>query len=92
MNLPESQSLNGLQKRGNINCRRINGANYDEKRVLCAIIERDEEWYIAFCPEIPEAIGQGASKDEARESLAEAIALVLRKICRNLSVPDIRRS
>lgn len=42
-----------------------------------AIIERGEEWYIAICPEIPEANGQGKTKDEARESLAEAIALVL---------------
>lgn len=42
-----------------------------------AIIEQDEEWYIAICPEIPEANGQGKTKDEARESLAEAIALVL---------------
>ena len=42
-----------------------------------AIIERDEEWYIAYCPEIPGANGQGKTKDEARESLAEAIALIL---------------
>ena len=42
-----------------------------------AIIERDGEWHIAYCPEIPEANGQGRTKDEARESLAEAIALIL---------------
>lgn len=42
-----------------------------------AIIERNAEWYIAICPEIPEANGQGKTRDEARESLAEAIALVL---------------
>ena len=42
-----------------------------------AIIERDGEWYIAYCPEIPGANGQGKTKDEARESLAEAIALIL---------------
>jgi predicted RNase H-like HicB family nuclease len=42
-----------------------------------AIIERDGEWNIAYCPEIPEANGQGRTKDEARQSLAEAIALVL---------------
>ena len=39
-----------------------------------AIIERDGEWYIAYCPEIPGANGQGSTKDEARQSLAEAIA------------------
>ena len=42
-----------------------------------AIIERDGDWYIAYCPEIPGANGQGKTKDEARESLAEAIALIL---------------
>lgn len=42
-----------------------------------AVIERDEDWYIAYCPEVPGANGQGATKDEAKESLAEAIALIL---------------
>ena len=42
-----------------------------------AIIERDGEWYIAYCVEIPGANGQGATKDEARDSLSEAIALIL---------------
>ena len=42
-----------------------------------AIIERDENWYIAFCPEIPGANGQGKTQAEARGSLAEAIALIL---------------
>ncbi len=42
-----------------------------------AIIERDGAWYIAYCPEIPGANGQGVTKGEARDSLAEAIALIL---------------
>lgn len=42
-----------------------------------AIIERDGEWYIAYCPEIPGANGQGKTKEEARASLADAIALIL---------------
>lgn len=42
-----------------------------------AIIERDGAWYIAYCPEIPGANGQGKTKDEAQNSLAEAIALIL---------------
>jgi len=42
-----------------------------------AIIEKDEEWYIAYCPEIPGANGQGKSLDECRENLAEAISLIL---------------
>ena len=42
-----------------------------------AVIEQDERWYIAYCPEIPGANGQGRTRDEARKSLAEAIALIL---------------
>jgi len=42
-----------------------------------AVLERDEDWWIAYCPEIPGANGQGRTKDEARQSLAEGIALIL---------------
>lgn len=42
-----------------------------------AIIERDGEWYVAYCPEVPGANGQGRTKEEARASLAAAIALIL---------------
>ncbi len=42
-----------------------------------AIIERDGKSFIAYCPEIPGANGQGRTKNEARESLAQAIALIL---------------
>ena len=47
------------------------------KNEFTAIIERDGEWYIAYCPEIPGANGQGRSRAEARRSLAQAIALIL---------------
>lgn len=43
-----------------------------------AILERDGDWYIAYCPEVPGANGQGRSKQEARESLADAIDLIFR--------------
>ena len=42
-----------------------------------AIVEKDGDWYIAYCPEIPGANGQGRTADESRESLAHAIALIL---------------
>jgi predicted RNase H-like HicB family nuclease len=42
-----------------------------------AIFERDGEWYVAYCPEIPGANGQGRTKEEARTSLAAAITLIL---------------
>jgi predicted RNase H-like HicB family nuclease len=42
-----------------------------------AVFERDGEWYVAYSPEIPGANGQGRTKEEARRSLADAIALIL---------------
>jgi predicted RNase H-like HicB family nuclease len=47
------------------------------KAEFTAIIEQDEDWYIAYCPEIPGANGQGRTIEECRASLAEAIALIL---------------
>jgi predicted RNase H-like HicB family nuclease len=47
------------------------------KNEFTAISERDGEWYVAYCPEIPGANGQGRTKDEARENLADAIELIL---------------
>ena len=42
-----------------------------------AVIERDDEWFIAYSPEVPGANGQGRSKQECLQSLADAIALIL---------------
>lgn len=42
-----------------------------------AIIEKDEDWFVAYCAEIPGANGQGRTKEEAKKSLAEAIQLIL---------------
>ena len=43
-----------------------------------AILERDGKWFVAYCPEIPGANGQGKTKREALESLSSAIALILK--------------
>ncbi len=42
-----------------------------------AIVERDGDWFIAYCPEIPGANGQGHTVPEALHSLTEAISLIL---------------
>jgi predicted RNase H-like HicB family nuclease len=47
------------------------------KNEFTAIIERDGEWFIAYCAEIPGANGQGRTKEETRENLAQAIELIL---------------
>lgn len=42
-----------------------------------AVFERDGDWHVAYCPEITGANGQGRTKEEARQNLSEAIALIL---------------
>jgi predicted RNase H-like HicB family nuclease len=44
---------------------------------FAAIIEKDGDWYIAYCPEIPGANGQGRTIEECKKSLASAISLIL---------------
>ncbi len=41
-----------------------------------AIIERGGEWLITYCPEVPGANGQGRTKGECLQNLAEAIDLI----------------
>ena len=43
-------------------------------RQFTAVIERDEDWYVALCPELDIA-SQGKSVEEARQNLIEAIEL-----------------
>ena len=42
-----------------------------------AIVERDGKWFMAYCPEIAGANGQGKTKTECLKSLSEAIDLIL---------------
>jgi predicted RNase H-like HicB family nuclease len=42
-----------------------------------AIVERDDDWFIAYCLEIPGANGQGRTKDECLENLSQAVDLIL---------------
>ena len=42
-----------------------------------AIIEKDEDWYIAYCSEILGANGQGRTIEECKQSLSEAMVLIV---------------
>lgn len=42
-----------------------------------AVVERDDDWYIAYTLEVPGANGQGRTREEALESLRDAVALIL---------------
>ena len=42
-----------------------------------ARVYREGEWFVAFCPEMPEANGQGQTEDDAVKSLHDAIELLI---------------
>ena len=42
-----------------------------------AVVERDGDFFVAYCPEVPGANGLGKTKEETLENLTEAIALIL---------------
>jgi predicted RNase H-like HicB family nuclease len=46
-------------------------------RTFTAVYERSGDWWAAWVEELPGANTQGATLDEARENLREAIALML---------------
>ena len=57
------------------------GARYTPngmRNEFTAVIERDGDWYVSFCPEIPGANGQGQTKEECLENLKAAIELILK--------------
>lgn len=45
-------------------------------RQLTAIIEREDDGYVALCPEL-DVVSQGATVSQARENLKEALELFL---------------
>jgi predicted RNase H-like HicB family nuclease len=45
-----------------------------------AVFEQDGDWLIGYCPEVPGASGQGRTLDECRDSLRDAIALILQDL------------
>ena len=49
------------------------------------IIEKDGDWYIAYCPECPGANGQGKTVEECKQNLFDAIALILEDKCEDKS-------
>jgi predicted RNase H-like HicB family nuclease len=46
----------------------------DKTRQFTAVIEREDDMFVAFCPELDIA-SQGTSVEEARDNLVEAIEL-----------------
>ena len=46
-------------------------------QLFTAIYEKGEKYFIGYCAEVPGANGQGTTLEECRESLKEAIKLML---------------
>ena len=47
------------------------------KNQFTAVVEQEGAWFVAYCPEIPGANGQGITKAECLHNLSEAISLIL---------------
>jgi predicted RNase H-like HicB family nuclease len=52
-------------------------SRYDAGLKLTSVIQRDGDWFIAQCPEVEGANGQGKSVEECRANLWEAVKLIL---------------
>ena len=44
---------------------------------LSAEIHKEGDWFVAFCPEVPEANGQGRTQEECLQSLRAAVLLLM---------------
>ena len=44
---------------------------------LTAEIHQEGKWFVAFCPEVPEANAQGRTQEECLRSLREAVLLLM---------------
>lgn len=47
------------------------------KNQFTAVFEKSDDWWIAYIEELPGANTQGATLDEARENLKDAVVMVL---------------
>ena len=57
---------------------KVNPYEQEEVMEFTAVIESAEEGgYIAFCPEVPGANGQGKTAEDAKQNLAETVELLL---------------
>ena len=44
---------------------------------LTAELHQEGGWFVAFCPEVPEANGQGRTQEECLQSLRDAVLLLM---------------
>lgn len=61
------------------------------ERTFTAVFEQEDDWWVAWCEEVPGAITQGETLEDARENLKEAIQLVL-DVRRELAAEEAARA
>jgi predicted RNase H-like HicB family nuclease len=49
----------------------------DANITLTPEIHKDGDWYVAFCPEVPEANGQGRTPEESVQSLKDGVLSIM---------------
>jgi len=55
--------------------------NIEMHNEFTAIVEQDDNWYIAYCLDVPGANCQGYTKEECLDNLRDAIDLILEDQC-----------
>jgi predicted RNase H-like HicB family nuclease len=58
-------------------------------RTFTAVYEHSGKWWAAWVEELPGANTQGATLDEARENLREAVALMLEAEAEQVTTPTV---
>ncbi len=47
------------------------------KKKLAAVVEKGDKFFLARCPDMPEAYGQGRTQAQALKDLAKCVAFLL---------------
>jgi predicted RNase H-like HicB family nuclease len=53
-------------------------------------VHKDGKWYVAFCPEVPEANGQGRTREESVESLKEGVISIMQDRRRDARIRGLK--
>jgi predicted RNase H-like HicB family nuclease len=53
------------------------GSSMDFAITITPKVRKDGKWYVAFCPEVPEANGQGRTPEESVKDLKDGIESIM---------------
>lgn len=78
-----NEAENDMQKKQAAN---EHAALMDFGITLTPEVHKDGKWYVAFCPEVPEANGQGRTPEESVESLKDGVISIMQDRRQNARV------